>query len=100
MRSNSATQGDCASYPECRVDSVKQDGGSSDNRLGGPDKMIVAAQMRMYGVWSGRTAKWHDIARRQLVQVIGVPLHHGCALFQVLGLVVDAAHPRGLVAQL
>lgn len=34
----------------------------------------------------------HDIAHDQGVLVVGVPLHHGCARGQVLGLVVDTGY--------
>lgn len=34
----------------------------------------------------------HDIAFDQGVLVVGIPLHHGRALGQVLGLVVDTGH--------
>jgi hypothetical protein len=36
------------------------------------------------------TLEHHQIARRQLIQMIGIPLHHGRALLKVLRLVVDA----------
>ena len=37
-------------------------------------------------------AALHHVAGGQLVQVVGVPLHHGRALLQVGGFVVDAGY--------
>lgn len=35
----------------------------------------------------------HDVTGGEYVQVIGIPLHHGRALGQVLGFVVDTGNP-------
>ena len=47
-------------------------------------------------VHNGRAASGpldrHHIALGQSIQVVGIPLHHGRALRQVLGLVVDPGH--------
>jgi hypothetical protein len=39
-----------------------------------------------------RSLKRHHVAALQVVQVIGVPLHHVAALLDVLGFVVDACY--------
>lgn len=55
-------------------------------------KAVVARVVTAEIGVSRRAPDWHHVVPFQFVQVIGVPLHHGPALLQVDGLVVDPGH--------